>query len=269
MGDKVRIAELEDPDDAAVRGLLVDLTLDEQEHFDHPRETRAELERRLRPARHFSGENRILVARDEGGTPLGLCWIALFDPGTGLEAEIAELYVRPDARGRGIATRLAREAVRLIRGRHVTFACVWTRGDNPAALAVYRAAGFAPTEQTVLTWLPLETSSPRHADTFRDRMTLSPQDVEHVALLARLGLDEEERVRLGGQLDAILVHIAKLQQVDTSGVTETAQVGGLVNVMRDDVPEPSLGAARALQNAAATDGAHFVVGAIQEHDADA
>ena len=38
----------------------------------------------------------------------------------------------------------------------MTFACVWTRDDNPAAMAAYRAAGFAPTEQTVLTWLPLE-----------------------------------------------------------------------------------------------------------------
>jgi hypothetical protein len=48
------------------------------------------------------------------------------------------------------------EAMRLIREREVTFACVWTRGDNQAALAAYMAAGFVPTEQTVLTWLPLE-----------------------------------------------------------------------------------------------------------------
>jgi hypothetical protein len=48
------------------------------------------------------------------------------------------------------------EAMQLIRSRAVTFACVWTRGDNHAALAAYAAAGFAPTEQTVLTWLPLE-----------------------------------------------------------------------------------------------------------------
>jgi ribosomal protein S18 acetylase RimI-like enzyme len=80
----------------------------------------------------------------------------LFDPGTGLEAEIAELYVRPGERGQGIARSLMAEAMQLIRGRGVTFACVWTRGDNEAALAAYLSAGFAPTEQTVLTWLPLE-----------------------------------------------------------------------------------------------------------------
>jgi len=87
-------------------------------------------------------------------------------------------------------------------------------------------------------------------------------------MLARLGLDEEERRRFGAQLEAILDHISKLQQVDTSDVSETAQVGDLVNVMRDDVCEPSLGAARALSNAPAGDGGYFVVGAIQENELD-
>jgi ribosomal protein S18 acetylase RimI-like enzyme len=86
---------------------------------------------------------------------IGLCWVVLFDPGTGLEGEVAELYVRPDARGRGVASSLVRAAIDLMRDRRVTFAAVWTRNDNPAALAAYRAAGFKPTEQTVLTWLPL------------------------------------------------------------------------------------------------------------------
>ena len=154
--EDVHISELGEADgDAAVRALLVDLALDEQRHYAHPRETREGLEARLSMPRRFTGENHVLVARDAGGAPLGLCWVVLFDPGNGLEAEIAELYVRPDARGRGIAKRLAGEAMAMIRGRGVTFAAVWTRGDNPAALAVYRSAGFNATDQTVLTWLPL------------------------------------------------------------------------------------------------------------------
>lgn len=154
-GDGVRITHLDDAADPGVRQLLVDLAIDEQQHYDHPPETPDQVAARLRMEPRFVGENHVLVARDAAGRPLGLCWVALFDPGTGLEAEIAELYVRPEARGRGIAKRLAADAMALIRGRHVTFAAVWTRGDNPAALAVYRAAGFRPTEQTVLTWLPL------------------------------------------------------------------------------------------------------------------
>ena len=137
------------------RRLLVELTLEEQAHYDHPQESPAELERRLTAAPHFSGENHILIARGEQDRPLGLCWVVLFDPGTGLEAEIAELYVRPEARRRGVATALVDAAMRFIRERQVTFAAVWTRHDNHAALAAYRSAGFAPTDQAVLTWLPL------------------------------------------------------------------------------------------------------------------
>ncbi len=136
--------------------MLVDLALAEQRHFDHPPETTDQLSARLATAPRFTGENHLLVARSSDGAAIGLCWVVLFDPGTGLEAEIAELYVRPEGRGQGVAHRLMSEAMQLIRSREVTFACVWTRGDNNAALAAYSAAGFSPTEQTVLTWLPLE-----------------------------------------------------------------------------------------------------------------
>ena len=95
-------------------------------------------------------------------------------------------------------------------------------------------------------------------------MPLTPDDVTHVALLARLGLSEEERRRLGGELDLILEHISALQRADISDVPETAQVGDLVNVWREDVPEPSLSAEQALANAPDTDGRCFRVGAIQE-----
>jgi len=156
MGDHVRIETLADQDDAGVRRLLVDLALDEQEKYDHPRQTRDQIERGMPPLRpSFVGENRVFVARSASGEELGVCWCVLFDPGTGLEGEVAELYVAPGERGRGIAGMLLREAMALFRERHVTFACVWTRDDNPAAMAAYRRAGFAETEQKVLTWLPL------------------------------------------------------------------------------------------------------------------
>jgi ribosomal protein S18 acetylase RimI-like enzyme len=154
--DEIQVSELEDAPDAAVLDMLADLLHGEQDHYEHPRETRQEIRARLNPSPRFSGENHILLARDAAGTMLGICWVVLFDPGTGLEGEIAELYVRPESRNSGVARRLAAHAVELFQRRRVTFACVWTRGDNPAALAAYRSAGFAPTEQTVLTWLPLQ-----------------------------------------------------------------------------------------------------------------
>ena len=154
-GDAVRVEAMQPQDLDGVRALLVDLTMEEQRHFDHPPESADDFAQRLLVSPGFTGENHFLVARDQEGEPLGLCWVALFDPGNGLEAEIAELYVRPEARSHGVATRLVTAAMELIRSRDVTFASVWTRPGNEAALAVYRSAGFRPTEQTVLTWLPI------------------------------------------------------------------------------------------------------------------
>ena len=142
-------------DDPSVAAMLVDLALAEQDHYSHPRETREEVEGRLRIHATFTGENHLLVARDDERRAVGVCLVVLFDPGTGLEAEIAELYVRPEVRGGGVARALVVDAVALLRSRQVTVASVWTRPGNEAALAAYRAAGFAPTEQAVLTWLPL------------------------------------------------------------------------------------------------------------------
>ena len=152
----MRIERLAAAEDAEVHEMLIELALDEQERYDHPRRTTEEVAGSTAvPGPRFTGENHLLVARDDEGRAAGLCWCVLFDPGTGLEGEVAELYVRPHARGRGVARALLGEAMALFRRRRVTFACVWTRDDNPAAMAAYRSAGFAPTEQTVLTWLPL------------------------------------------------------------------------------------------------------------------
>lgn len=95
-------------------------------------------------------------------------------------------------------------------------------------------------------------------------MTLSRDDVAHVAMLARLGLSDAEMERYRTQLDAILDAIGRLDEVDTSQVGETAQVGGLVNVWREDEPRESIGEERALANAPAREGPYFRVAAIQE-----
>ena len=153
---KTRIEIVEQPDDPDVRRMLVELGLEDQERYDHPQETGEEIAARtvgVPPS--FLGENVVLVAHDATDRAVGLCWCVLFDPGNGLEGEVAELYVTPDARRQGVATQLVGRAMRLFREREATFVTVWTRPDNPAALAVYRRHGFTPTEQTVLTWLPL------------------------------------------------------------------------------------------------------------------
>jgi ribosomal protein S18 acetylase RimI-like enzyme len=145
-------------DYSLIKPLLVELHLGEQVHYsDHPQLSRVEIEGHLAtvPSR-FVGENVIYAVRDEGGKVVGFCWIVLFDPGTGLEGEVAEVCVAEEHRGRGIGEMLIEQAVRLFQERRVTLAYVWTRPDNEAALRLYRSAGFETNRQVVLTWYPTE-----------------------------------------------------------------------------------------------------------------
>ena len=65
-------------------------------------------------------------------------------------------------------------------------------------------------------------------------MKLTKKEVEHIALLARLGLTEAEMEKYAGELSSILDYVEQLKEVDTDGVEPTAQVTGLENVMRAD-----------------------------------
>ena len=152
--DPYKVEQLAPGELELIRPLLVDLHLDEQPHYpDHQQLTREEVEAQLAPVRaRFTGENVVLAVRGEDGGVLGFCWVVLFDPGTGLEGEVAEVYVAEQHRGRGIGEALVRRAVRLFQERGVTLGYVWTRGANEPAVRLYRAAGFAPTRQMVLTW---------------------------------------------------------------------------------------------------------------------
>lgn len=53
-------------------------------------------------------------------------------------------------------------------------------------------------------------------------MPVSLEDVDHIALLARLGLTDDERNALRRELEAILGYVEQLSEVDTSQVEATA-----------------------------------------------
>jgi aspartyl-tRNA(Asn)/glutamyl-tRNA(Gln) amidotransferase subunit C len=80
-------------------------------------------------------------------------------------------------------------------------------------------------------------------------VTISRDDVLHVADLARLALTDEEVERLGEQLGAILEAVGKVSELDLSGVEPTSHPLELVNVAAEDEPEPSLSLEEALANA--------------------
>lgn len=64
--------------------------------------------------------------------------------------------------------------------------------------------------------------------------------LEHVAKLARLELSPAELETFQRQLGDVLSHVAKLNEVDTSGVQPLAHARPLANVWREDVPSASL-----------------------------
>jgi len=95
-------------------------------------------------------------------------------------------------------------------------------------------------------------------------MKLSREDVLHIALLARLGLTEDEVDRFKGQLSDILENFEILEQVDTANVPPTAQPIPLQNVVREDEVAPSLPQSEVLANAPRREGEFFRVKAVLE-----
>jgi aspartyl-tRNA(Asn)/glutamyl-tRNA(Gln) amidotransferase subunit C len=93
-------------------------------------------------------------------------------------------------------------------------------------------------------------------------MPLSREEVEYVAALARLGLNDAEVTRLQGQLSSILEHIEAIDRLDTDAIPPTAQVIAMTNVMRPDVVMNSLPREAVLENAPRQADGFFEVHAI-------
>jgi aspartyl-tRNA(Asn)/glutamyl-tRNA(Gln) amidotransferase subunit C len=80
-------------------------------------------------------------------------------------------------------------------------------------------------------------------------MSLSRTEVEHIAILARLDLTEEEKTRFREQLSAILEHVTKLQDLDTSSISPTSAVFAGESHLRTDEPHAGLDTDKLLANA--------------------
>ena len=93
---------------------------------------------------------------------------------------------------------------------------------------------------------------------------ISLEQVRHVAELARLQLTPAEEERLQAELSAILDYVAKLDELDTSAVEPTAQVGEAGTPFRDDVVTNRPAPEDMLANAPARQGTLFKVPKIIE-----
>lgn len=85
-----------------------------------------------------------------------------------------------------------------------------------------------------------------------DPERVSPDDVKHVARLARVDLDEEDVQGFASQFGEILDHFATLDEVPAVDAEPD-----LVNVLRADEPRESLAQAEALRNAEETEDGYF------------
>lgn len=90
-------------------------------------------------------------------------------------------------------------------------------------------------------------------------MSLSKEEVQHVALLARLALSDAEVETLQTELNSILGHIDQISQLDLEGVEPTTHSIPLVNSTREDVVVPSIDRELALLNAPAREDGAFLI----------
>lgn len=95
-------------------------------------------------------------------------------------------------------------------------------------------------------------------------MRLSTEEVKHIALLARLGLSDEEIEKFRHQLSDILENFEVLKQIDTTNLPPTTQSVVLQNIYRADEPAPSFPFTDVLANAPDQEDNSFKVNAVLE-----
>ena len=94
-------------------------------------------------------------------------------------------------------------------------------------------------------------------------MEISKDEVQHVASLARLGIDESETDLLSTQLSHILTYFDALKDLDTQA-QPTLSSESMHDPLREDRCVPSLSRDRALMNAPEAEAGHFQVPKIMD-----
>ena len=88
---------------------------------------------------------------------------------------------------------------------------------------------------------------------------ITPEQVRHVAKLARLALDDAALDRFAPQLESILEYVAQIGGADVARVEPMAHALPVSNVLREDVAHPGLPLEQVLRNAPDADGPFFKV----------
>lgn len=97
-------------------------------------------------------------------------------------------------------------------------------------------------------------------------MKVTDDMVEHLAHLARLSFNEEEKKELQHDLERMIGFVEKLKEVDTAGVEPLLHITGAENVLREDEVIKTIIKQEALLNAPLTDGNFFKVPKVIKKD---
>ena len=95
---------------------------------------------------------------------------------------------------------------------------------------------------------------------------ISRADVAHLARLARISMTDDELDAMAGQLDVILGAVSRVGEVAADDIPPTSHAVPLTNVLRPDLPAPSLGADAALAAAPAAEDDRFRVPRILDEE---
>jgi aspartyl-tRNA(Asn)/glutamyl-tRNA(Gln) amidotransferase subunit C len=110
---------------------------------------------------------------------------------------------------------------------------------------------------------PTTTKSANQGETGHPRIVGVPEisraDVAHLARLARIAMSDDELDAMAGQLGVILGAVSRVQEVAAADIPPTSHAVAMTNVLRPDVPAPSLSAAEALAAAPAAEDDRFRV----------
>jgi aspartyl-tRNA(Asn)/glutamyl-tRNA(Gln) amidotransferase subunit C len=96
------------------------------------------------------------------------------------------------------------------------------------------------------------------------RVKVTPKDVEHAAVLARLGLTAEEKGRFTEQLSAILEYAQTINSLNTDNVQPTSHAIPMKNVFRADEMKPCENTDEIIANAPSSRDNMFSVPKIME-----
>ena len=90
-------------------------------------------------------------------------------------------------------------------------------------------------------------------------MSISLEQIKHLAHLSRLELSEQELTSMQGDMEKILEFVAKIDELDLEGVEPLTQMSSSVDVMREDEAKDMLPKEQALKNAPDANSDYFRV----------